>query len=72
MLGHTSVAQPELRLDFTQLGEAAIAAGAGTLLLRGIFAGWLIALMVWLLPFAESEALAIYTRTSGKTSSSAS
>lgn len=28
--------------------------GFGTTLLRGIFAGWLIALMVWLLPFAES------------------
>lgn len=27
--------------------------GFGTTLLRGIFAGWLIALMVWLLPFAE-------------------
>jgi formate/nitrite transporter FocA (FNT family) len=26
----------------------------GALLLRGIFAGWLIALMVWLLPFAET------------------
>jgi formate/nitrite transporter FocA (FNT family) len=25
-----------------------------TLLLRGIFAGWLIALMVWLMPFAEA------------------
>jgi formate/nitrite transporter FocA (FNT family) len=26
----------------------------GTLVLRGIFAGWLIALIVWLLPFAEA------------------
>ena len=25
-----------------------------TILLRGIFAGWLIALIVWLLPFAEA------------------
>ena len=54
MLGHTSVAGPELRLDFVQVAEAAIAPSAGTLLVRGIFAGWLIALMVWLLPFAES------------------
>ncbi|HKO54484.1 MAG TPA: formate/nitrite transporter family protein [Thermoanaerobaculia bacterium] len=29
-------------------------ASFGVTLLRGIFAGWLIALMVWLLPFAES------------------
>jgi formate-nitrite transporter family protein len=54
ILGHTSVARPELRLDFTQLGEVALAPGSGTLLVRGIFAGWLIALMVWLLPVAES------------------
>jgi formate/nitrite transporter FocA (FNT family) len=54
MLGHTSVVRPELRVDFAQLGEAALAPAAGTLLLRGIFAGWLIALMVWLMPVAES------------------
>ena len=29
-------------------------AAFGTVLLRGILAGWLIALMVWLLPFAET------------------
>jgi formate-nitrite transporter family protein len=28
--------------------------GFGTTLLKGIFAGWLIALMVWLLPAAET------------------
>lgn len=28
--------------------------GALTVLWRGVFAGWLIALMVWLLPFAET------------------
>ncbi|MHB8573930.1 MAG: formate/nitrite transporter family protein [Dehalococcoidia bacterium] len=29
----------------------------GTVLVRGIFAGWLIALMVWLLPAADSARL---------------
>src|SRR5436305_8531241 len=39
---------------FTALGDEATRAGFATTLLRGIFGGWLIALMVWLLPFAES------------------
>jgi formate/nitrite transporter FocA (FNT family) len=39
---------------FMRLGEEAMRAGFAVTLLRGIFAGWLIALMVWLLPFAES------------------
>lgn len=34
-----------------------MAGGFWTILQRGIFAGWLIALMVWLLPAAESSRL---------------
>jgi formate-nitrite transporter family protein len=34
-------------------------AGFGTVLMRAIFAGWLIALMVWLLPGAESARVSI-------------
>jgi formate/nitrite transporter FocA (FNT family) len=40
--------------EFAHLAEEGLRAGFATTLLRGIFAGWLIALMVWLLPFAES------------------
>jgi formate/nitrite transporter FocA (FNT family) len=36
------------------LAQASLHFGFGSLLLRGIFAGFLIALMVWLLPFAET------------------
>ena len=36
-----------------KLGREAMSPEFSTVLLRGIFAGWLIALMVWLLPFAE-------------------
>lgn len=43
-----------MRNAFLDIGRAAIHVGWGTLLVRGIVAGWLIALMVWLLPFAES------------------
>ncbi|MGA8806499.1 MAG: formate/nitrite transporter family protein [Thermoanaerobaculia bacterium] len=39
---------------FTALGDDATRAGFATTMLRGIFGGWLIAMMVWLLPFAES------------------
>ena len=33
--------------------------GFGTVLLKGIFGGWLIALMVWLLPAAETGRVSI-------------
>ena len=54
MAAHTSVFVPEVQQFFREIGEAAVAPGFSTLVLRGILAGWLIALMVWLLPFAES------------------
>ncbi len=39
---------------FAELGRAALEPGFGTMLLRGVYGGWLIALMVWLLPAARS------------------
>jgi len=45
---------PELRGFFAQTASEAMSAGFGTIFLRAIYAGWLIALMVWLLPFAET------------------
>jgi formate/nitrite transporter FocA (FNT family) len=53
VLGNTAVFEPHIREAFVELGHEALKGGFGTTLLRGIFAGWLIALMVWLLPFAE-------------------
>ena len=52
--GHSSVFEPEIRAVFAELGQKVTSPGFGTILLRGIFAGWLIALMVWLLPYAET------------------
>lgn len=46
----TDIAQAE----FARIGEHSVHAGFSVLVVRGIVAGWLIALMVWLLPFAES------------------
>jgi formate/nitrite transporter FocA (FNT family) len=39
---------------FVRIAQEGLRAGFATTLLRGVFAGWLIALMVWLLPFAEA------------------
>ncbi len=46
--------EPAVRETLLELGRDTIAHSFATTLLRGIYAGWLIALMVWLLPFAES------------------
>jgi formate/nitrite transporter FocA (FNT family) len=50
----TNVFEPEVKRAFAEIGHKALEPGFGTTMIRGIFAGWLIALMVWLLPFAES------------------
>jgi formate/nitrite transporter FocA (FNT family) len=57
LLGNSNEFDADVRQIFSKIGEAAIEPGFGTLVLRGILAGWLIALMVWLLPFAESARL---------------
>lgn len=51
---HSSAFDADVQAAFVALGRKAMENGFGTVLLRGIFAGWLIALMVWLLPFAET------------------
>jgi len=50
----TNAFDPHVREAFAAIGNKAMENGFGTTLLRGIFAGWLIALMVWLLPFSET------------------
>jgi len=54
VIGHTDAFDADVKQAFVELGHKAMEHGFGTALLRGIFAGWLIALMVWLLPFAEA------------------
>jgi formate/nitrite transporter FocA (FNT family) len=46
--------EPETRRAFTQLGVKAVEPGFLGVLIKGVMAGWLIALMVWLLPAAAS------------------
>jgi len=54
LAGNSNAFAPEVRKVFAQIGQTAMEPNFGTLVVRGIGAGWLIALMVWLLPFAES------------------
>ena len=54
VLGATEVFSAEVHHSFETIGREAIAAPFWPMLVGGIFAGWLIALMVWLIPFAES------------------
>jgi formate/nitrite transporter FocA (FNT family) len=44
----------DARRVFVELGRSHFGHGFWTTLLRGVFAGWLLALMVWLMPFAEA------------------
>lgn len=50
----TAAIEDNVRDAMREIGQEAMRHGFGTILLRGIFAGWLIALLVWLLPFAET------------------
>jgi len=50
----TNAFDASTRSAFAELGRHAMEHGFATVLLRAIFAGWLIALMVWLMPFAKS------------------
>jgi formate-nitrite transporter family protein len=54
VLSGTSMFPADVRTAFLDIGREAMAASFGTILLRGIFAGWVIALLVWVLPFAET------------------
>ncbi len=50
---------PEVKRAFGEIGREAVSLGFGAALLRGILAGWLIALVVWLLPAAETGRIAV-------------
>lgn len=55
VVAHTDVFDAQTRHAFAEISRRGIEAGFGVTLLRAIFAGWLIALMVWLLPAADSS-----------------
>jgi formate/nitrite transporter FocA (FNT family) len=51
--------RPEVLPALSGLARDAVAEGAGAVFLKAIFAGWLIALMVWLLPSARSARILV-------------
>ncbi|HUB79557.1 MAG TPA: formate/nitrite transporter family protein [Bryobacteraceae bacterium] len=53
-LARTGVFPPEIRSVFAEIGLESMSQTFGQVVLRGVFAGWLIAMLVWMLPFAET------------------
>lgn len=54
VLARTKLFDEPVRNAFVRVAEAAFIGEFWTTMLRAVFAGWLIAIMVWLLPFAET------------------
>jgi formate/nitrite transporter FocA (FNT family) len=59
VLGSVPIFPASVHQAFTAIGMAHLGASFGIIFTRAIFAGWLIALMVWLLPGAESARVSI-------------
>ncbi len=53
-VGHTELVSAEVRAACAEIARETLDLSFGTTLLRAIVAGWLIAMMVWLMPFAET------------------
>lgn len=56
---NTNVFTPELRAIFAAIGAPMMSTEWSTLLIRGVFVGWLIAMLVWMMPTADSSRAAI-------------
>ena len=59
VMGNTNALEPGVHQAMKELGLASMNHNFFTLMIRGVFAGWLIALMVWLLPFAETARVGV-------------
>lgn len=55
VLAHTSLLDPDVAEAAAKIAHHAFEPAAGQLFLKGIFAGWLIALMAWLLPAVDGS-----------------
>lgn len=56
-VAHSAVFPDRVQAAFAHLASETVAAHFWVIVVRGIFAGWLIALMVWLLPAADTQKL---------------
>jgi formate/nitrite transporter FocA (FNT family) len=59
VVGRIVIFDPAIRQAFLEVSREGLGSGFGTVLVRAIFAGWLIALTVWLLPGADSSRVSI-------------
>jgi len=59
VLSNTPAFKPEVQHAFQEIAREAIAVGFWTAILRGVFAGWLIALMVWMLAVMHDTRLPV-------------
>jgi formate/nitrite transporter FocA (FNT family) len=53
-ISHTELFEPDVRNAFVEIAREALRGWWALTLLKGVFAGWLIAMMVWMLPASES------------------
>ncbi|MGH9690525.1 MAG: formate/nitrite transporter family protein [Candidatus Acidiferrales bacterium] len=58
-VGRIPIFPPHIQQTMIEISTGATEGGFGVIFVRAIFAGWLIALMVWLLPAAESARVSI-------------
>jgi formate/nitrite transporter FocA (FNT family) len=59
VVARTKMFTPEVHQAMTEIGQAHTGQAFWLVFVRAIFAGWLIALMVWLLPVAETSRISI-------------
>ena len=57
VLATLNVVDPEVHRSLAEISHEAMRAGAGVTLLHAVYAGWLIAVMVWMLPAAKPQEL---------------
>lgn len=54
LISHTDICSSGVRAQFALMGREELGGDFMTVLLRAVLAGWLVALMIWLLPFADA------------------
>ncbi len=59
LIALTDAFEPNVHVAFAAIAHEAIRSGFATTFMRGIFAGWLIALMVWMLPAASTQQVGV-------------
>jgi formate/nitrite transporter FocA (FNT family) len=59
VVGRTELFEPDVHHAITEIARKAVSHGFWLTVLKGVFAGWLIALLVWMLPAAGSAGVLV-------------